>query len=907
MPDQPRKRRKPPTAAPLGGRPAGKKPPVRTKPKSLPQAAPPPQTAAFDFASLSERHPRESPRRKKRAWHVPVLIAGGVAALCLVAGLLLIDGQPLTIRPIGNREVAELTTLELTVAVDAPQGSGGQPPLKYSLHKAPDGARIDPQTGVFSWEPTEEQGPGLYEVIVGVVDSARSGRRARAKFSVLVSEVNRPPVLPPIEAKHVAADGTLTFTVAAADPDHPPRKLNFRLLPGAPQGARIDARTGRFQWNPAGADPDQLHRFTVRVTEAMPDGLSAEQGFDVRVETPARPVDVPLDVPVDVPVDGVAHDSDAGDASVEPSDPPTPHPAADPVDPNEVPQDVTAAPAADESEAELLDLHKQKKLLARSAYPTLRKIFAARFQRRHRDEIKLAYGTDHEEMARWLDARPDVKEELYTAIDPDHDDVPAALALFKQLKDQFPDEVQTYTNLAIATAVAWDQPGGIYDYVHHQRRTRSQMPEGRLGALANFQYVIAGEKSMQTWARFLPWEFLVHVVNHKTPLIERQWARGNYLAKIRGYGKCYKDVPYDTEMLNSRGEAVKLSGKEYTLPNLRRFGGVCAMQADFATRVGKSMGVPAVYVGGRSSYAEDHAWVMWVELQNVTKNSISFTLESEGRYRGDKYYVGNLSDPQTGQPITDRQLELRLQTVGLSPQNKRHAALVMKAYPVLRENTEMDVADQLLFLYKVIDLCPGNEDAWVAISKMSREGVVTQKHHKAMMTALDQMFRTFANFPDFTWEIFDDLVAYQDVSKSRAKLYQRLVTLYEQAERPDLACKARLKYTEYLVADKQYKEAVQGLALTIMKFPHEGRYVPQMLDKLEEICGEVEATQQQLVEFYQAFLPRIPQMRGDRPSPYCVKMFERGIDRFEKSGQTRLAQIFATQLARIKAGKGRKP
>src|SRR5258706_8952988 len=50
-----------------------------------------------------------------------------------------------------------------------------------------------------------------------------------------------------------------------------------------------------------------------------------------------------------------------------------------------------------------------------------------------------------------------------------------------------------------------------------------------------------------------------------------------------------------------------------SLPNLLAFGGVCAMQADFAARVGKSMGVAAEYVGGQAADGEGHAWVMWVE------------------------------------------------------------------------------------------------------------------------------------------------------------------------------------------------------------------------------------------------------------------------------------------------------
>ncbi|HYW78557.1 MAG TPA: hypothetical protein VE890_03235, partial [Thermoguttaceae bacterium] len=344
---------------------------------------------------------------------------------------------------------------------------------------------------------------------------------------------------------------------------------------------------------------------------------------------------------------------------------------------------------------------------------------------------------------------------------------------------------------------------------------------------------------------------------------------------------------------------------DYTLPNIRQFGGVCAMQADFASRVGKSMAVPAAYVGGESRYGELHAWVMWVELGPVTPKSIAFTLQSEGRYRGDKYYVGNLNDPQSGERITDRLLEMRLDSVGRSPRNRRHADLIMKAYPMLLDRAEMDVTARIMFLRGVIDLCPKNEAAWRALAAMSRDGVVTKQHNPAMKSILDGMYRTFAQFPDFTWEIFDDLVAYQDVPKMREQLFGQLVAMYEQAGRPDLACEARLKYTEYLMADQRYKQAVEGLQITILRFPEEGRYVPRMLDRVEEICRQSEQVGRQLLDLYRTLLPKIPRKRGDRPSSYCIEMLDRAAVRFREAGDTQWTQLCvseATKLRAIEAG-----
>jgi hypothetical protein len=425
-----------------------------------------------------------------------------------------------------------------------------------------------------------------------------------------------------------------------------------------------------------------------------------------------------------------------------------------------------------------------------------------------------------------------------------------------------------------------------------------------VGPIENFQYFLDAEDVMQGRGQVLPWELLTYVVDHRTPLAERKWALLNYLPKRVMIGRCYAEVPYDREMLLAESRIAGLQGKPYTLPNIRQFGGVYAMQADFAARVAKCLGVPAAYVHGESKYGESHAWVMWIELLDIGRNSIKFTVQSFGRYRVDEYYVGTLTDPHTGNRITDREMELRLHTVGMNAKAKRQSGWIMKAYPMLREALKLDPAGQLAFLNQVIRLCPGNEEAWLAIAKMSRDGQIDTKHQKAIMATLDNLFRTFAYFPDFTWKVFDDLIAFQKNQKQRAKFYERLIALYETAGRPDLACEARLKYAEYLVEDGRKEEAIQGLALSIQRIPEEGRYVPKMLDRLESLSKDVEGSQEQLLRFYQEFLPRIPQMRDNRPSPYCIEMFERAIERFKEAGQEQVAKVYEAQLALIRAGRG---
>ena len=549
---------------------------------------------------------------------------------------------------------------------------------------------------------------------------------------------------------------------------------------------------------------------------------------------------------------------------------------------------------------------KTKRLFLTTEYKAVRKVFADRFEREHKDEIEFSLGERNEAMQTFFENNIDLKEEFFTAVDSKHDEFRSALKILAELVEKYPKQIERYGQLAIAVALVWDKDRGVYQYGHHQRRCKASMPNDLIGAVENFQYFLDAEQVTQGRVLYMPWEFLTLLVNHKTPVPERQWALQNYLSKSVMYGKCYHDVPYDDVMLQTKSQTAALNNKIYNLPNIRQFGGVCAMQADFASRVGKSIGIPAAYVTGQSSFGEGHAWVMWIEVKGITPTSINFSLESHGRYRGDKFYVGSLRDPQTGQSITDCDLELRLQTVGLNPIAKRQAKMAMAAYPMIVQELGLGVSDRLKYLSDTISLCPGNEDAWIAVAKIAGAEDLIPKDRKQVSLAVTQMFKTFANVPDFTLKVFVDLIGFEDDEAEKIKFYEQLIGMYYNAGRPDLAFAARKQQIVLLVKNDRTLEAIQALAATIRRFPAEGKYIPGLLNQLEQLAANIDGADQQMVLFYKAFLPTIPQMRGNSPSKYCIQTFERGIKLFQAQGQAQLAQAFQVELEKIKAGMGRK-
>ncbi len=841
-------------------------------------------TSEFNFTPKSSggagntrfsRRPKR--RRSPMVILAPILLVGALAAAGLMAiSMRRTPSQPspvLALQPIADQVVAEHEALVVDALATVPPGNEGN--VVYWLAEAPEGASMDPM-GRFKWVPGESQGPGKHPVVIGVALDTDKSIRAETRFTISVAEAPQPPAIQAVADQEAKPGQPLVVEISARDPDQPAASIRYQLGPGAPPGATIDPTSGRFEWTPGETDGGKTHEIIVEASEVGQGRQAAQIAWRVTVAAPAKPEMTAKPVVVEE------------------------KPAA------EKPAEVAQTPV-DHGKETILELFEKRKLFHPAEYTTLRKIFAERFAMGHGDEIRAAWGEDDEALTAWLGKHVDIQEEFYTAIDPKIDDLPAALALFREMWKLSPERLAEYGNLAIAVAVTWDQEKGVYDYVGHQRRTRSTMPAELAGARDNYKYIVQSERVMQGRGQFLPWEFLVHVVNHRTPLIERQWALQRFLPQRAMIGKCYGQVPYDSEMLSSGGEIAKLAGKDYTLPNLLVYGGVCAMQADFASRVGKCVGVPAAYVGGESRYGDGHAWVMWVELKDVTKSGILFTLESHGRYRGDHYYVGNLKDPKTAEPITDRQLELRLHTIGVNPLAKRQADMIMAAYPMLRDHQQMEVGDQLAFLDQLLRLCPWNEAAWRTVAGMSREGLVPKTHTKMMAGIVGGLFVTFAPFPDFTWEVFDDLIAFQDMPKKRAQLYSQLVDLYERSGRPDLSCQARMRYTEYLVEDGQQQDAVRGLAASIMRFPDEGRYVPMMLDRMEELCDTIEGTGPQVIDFYRQFLPLIPVKRGNSPSKYCIEMYQRAIERFRKYGKEPAAQQLEMQLAALMGTEGTAP
>lgn len=123
--------------------------------------------------------------------------------------------DPPVLAAIGGKTVDEET--ELTFSASATDEDLPANVLTFRLEgTVPAGASITPQ-GMFTWTPTEAQGPGSYSFDLVVSDGSAEDRETVA---VTVVEVNKPPVADS-QSVTLAEDSTRAITLAAGDSDSP--------------------------------------------------------------------------------------------------------------------------------------------------------------------------------------------------------------------------------------------------------------------------------------------------------------------------------------------------------------------------------------------------------------------------------------------------------------------------------------------------------------------------------------------------------------------------------------------------------------------------------------------------------------------------------------------------------------
>jgi VCBS repeat-containing protein len=166
-----------------------------------------------------------------------------------------------------NQAVDEQALLSFTAA--ATDADGSAQTLAFSLDSGfPTGAAINSASGLFSWTPTEAQGPGTYPITVRVTDNGSPPLSDTRTFTVTVIEVNGAPSAL-ADAYNLNEDSTLNQSlpgVLANDTDPDGSPLTAVLVANPTHGTLSLNGNGSFTYTPS-LNYNGLDTFTYRASD----------------------------------------------------------------------------------------------------------------------------------------------------------------------------------------------------------------------------------------------------------------------------------------------------------------------------------------------------------------------------------------------------------------------------------------------------------------------------------------------------------------------------------------------------------------------------------------------------------------------------------------------------------------
>ncbi|MEN9676382.1 MAG: hypothetical protein RIS76_2278, partial [Verrucomicrobiota bacterium] len=160
--------------------------------------------------------------------------------------------------------------------------------LSFSLLQGPAGLAIS-TSGVLTWTPTEAMGPGSYQVIVQVTNTASPPSAFRLGLVISALESNTAPLLAPIPNQTIDELSPMSLSLANAgtDSDVPLQRLNYSLVSGPP-GLQVGP-LGTLAWIPNEGQGPGTYTVTVQVNDNSTPSYSATREFTIIVNEVADP------------------------------------------------------------------------------------------------------------------------------------------------------------------------------------------------------------------------------------------------------------------------------------------------------------------------------------------------------------------------------------------------------------------------------------------------------------------------------------------------------------------------------------------------------------------------------------------------------------------------------------------
>lgn len=479
----------------------------------------------------------------------------------------------------------------------------------------------------------------------------------------------------------------------------------------------------------------------------------------------------------------------------------------------------------------------------------------------------------------WLKDHAQLRETFLLALNPYYDDLGGAMRILDDLRLAEPEKAVEYYHLAVAISVVWDSK----DAVHGSRyMSISNVAYEQYQPLPTHVEVFkwfTDKKNASTFVfkvKDVVWPIAVHLADSDVSIAEAEWAV-HKLAKQRDcIGNLYDQVEYDNSKASTKDSKGKLGTREYILPNILQYGGICGDQAHFCSRAAKCFAIPAMKVNGLSRYGgTGHAFTCY-----FAKKKNRMVMESTGRYFYDYYYSGDVFDPQTRVEILDRSVAMVLDGASLSYEKYVTSNLFARISAALYVDNPVISLEMVKWALKQNWFC---SEAWKILMRHVRDQ--TMSRQDGIMWA-NNMMKCAKDHPDLTMECFStflDCIPKEDTEKRQA-FYKQAASLYN--DRPDLQVDLRFLQGKELIASGKETEGVELLMGTAAEHGKEGRIINELVRTALK-CAKKNNTEKTLLLHLDKIASRYPKKRGDTIAEAFKELVGMIAPVYESNGRTK--------------------
>ncbi len=393
--------------------------------------------------------------------------------------------------------------------------------------------------------------------------------------------------------------------------------------------------------------------------------------------------------------------------------------------------------------------------------------------------------------------------------------------------------VAAYPNLTAAICAVLYQP-----LTMHINENTVHSPD----PVALFKYYVRYQRAMYFGIRGVPARLLIYVVDSCSSVPSMTWALNQYHGDSM-VGQLFFRVPYDySTFLHGAKKEVDVKG--YNLPNILRYGGVCADQAFFASQVGKAIGVPTAYDVGMSSVV-GHAWVGFLQ-QVGNQAGWNFNV---GRYREYRGVMGMVQNPMTRRHEPDSFMSLSGQLIGTTQQQRWNAVVLTDAamrllsfsgthgtfspgplpayvFGCAAKPLVNSVPVQLSLLQRAVHQCDGYAESWMLVGYLASKGKLTLAEKTLWTGALMRLCGQ--RYPDFAMAVMQPMIMSVKNPQQQNQFWNRAFRLFAST-RFDLAAQVRMMQARLWRKAGHYNRAGRYLMDVIDQYANAGPFILQAL------------------------------------------------------------------------------